>query len=76
MRIMEPTTLSPLLYCPRCHRSTEAVEGSELACPRCGKPRHFLKFGDLPTPLLGNRDFLRPRQLETAIQDARLRLPR
>lgn len=73
---MNTTSLLPVLYCPHCKRSTEAVEGSELACPRCGTPRVLFKFGGRPAVPEALNLFERPRGLEEALQAYRQRLPR
>lgn len=74
---MDTTKKYPVLYCPRCRRSTEATPDSELACPRCGERRLLFKLGaQRRDPMDGFRRYVRPAQLDEALASARLRLGR
>lgn len=74
---MDTTKKYPVLYCPRCRRSTEATADSELACPRCGERRLLFKLGAQRKELGGQvRSYLRPALVDEALASARLRLGR
>lgn len=74
---MDTAKKYPVLYCPRCRRSTEATADSELACPRCGQSRLLFKLGaQRKDPAEEIRAYVRPVQLDEALASARLRLGR
>lgn len=74
---MDTAKKYPVLYCPRCRRSTEATVDSELACPRCGENRLLFKLGpQRKDPVEEFRHYVRPVQVDEALASARLRLGR
>jgi DNA-directed RNA polymerase subunit RPC12/RpoP len=74
---MDTTKKYPVLYCPRCRRSTEATADSELACPRCGQSRLLFKLGAQRKDLKDEvRQYVRPVLVDEALASARVRLGR
>ncbi|MEX2160899.1 MAG: hypothetical protein WD751_03200 [Anaerolineales bacterium] len=67
----------PLMYCPRCRRSTQATSGREFVCPICGGNRQLLQSGYLGKLTdIGVGVYERSPDVEMALQIERMHITR